>query len=84
MRVAAQRFRVVFLYVGTGPPSPRQKVCKVFEEETLSLDFGCCYGTKIESPAGAGLGFFPDLIVAAVSRGQEELCRAKEMQRDQE
>jgi hypothetical protein len=50
------------------PPLPRQKVCKVFEEETLGLDFGSGYGTKVESPACAGLGFLPDLIVAAVSR----------------
>jgi hypothetical protein len=43
-------------------------VCKGFEKKELSLDFGCGYGTKGESPACAGLWFLPDLIVAAVSR----------------
>jgi hypothetical protein len=43
-------------------------VCKVFEEQTLGLDFGCGYGAKVESPACAGLWFLPDLIVAGVSR----------------
>jgi hypothetical protein len=32
------------------------------------VDFGFGYGTKVESPACAGLWFLPDLIVAAVSR----------------
>ena len=50
-----------------GPP-PRQKVCKVFEIKELGLDFVVVYGTKVESPACAGLEFLPDLIVAAVSR----------------
>lgn len=49
-------------------PRPRQKSAKVFEIKELSLDFVCDDGTKIESPACAGLGFFLDLIVAAVSR----------------
>jgi hypothetical protein len=43
-------------------PPPRQKVRKVFEIKELSLDFGFGYGTKVESPACAGLWFLPDLI----------------------
>jgi hypothetical protein len=43
-------------------------VCKVFERKEFSLDFVLVYGAKVESPACAGLGFLPDLIVAAVSR----------------
>jgi hypothetical protein len=59
-------------------------VCKVFEIKELSVDFGFGYGTKVESPACAGLWFLPDLIVAAVSsvgggegkaRGFEALVR---------
>ena len=37
---------------------PRQKVCKVFEIKELSVDFCFGYGTKVESPACAGLWFF--------------------------
>ena len=61
------RFGLSFLCIG-GAPRPRQKSAKVFEIKELSLDFGCGYGTKVESPACAGLWFLPDLIVAAVSR----------------
>ena len=61
------RFGLSFLCIG-GAPRPRQKSAKVFEIKELSLDFGCGYGTKAESPACAGLWFLPDLIVAAVSR----------------
>jgi hypothetical protein len=39
-------------------PRPRQNGAKVFEIKELSLDFGCDYGTKVESPACAGRGFF--------------------------
>jgi hypothetical protein len=39
-------------------PRPREKRAKVLEIKELSLDFGCDYGTKVESPACAGLGFF--------------------------
>jgi hypothetical protein len=49
-------------------PLPHQECAKVFEIKELSLDFCFDYGTKIESPACAGLWFLRDLIVAAVSR----------------
>jgi hypothetical protein len=49
-------------------PRPCQKNAKVFEIKELGVDFGFGYGTKVESPACAGLWFLPDLIVAGVSR----------------
>ena len=49
-------------------PCPRQKVCKVFGTKEFSPDLVVVLGAKVESPACAGLGFLPELIVAAVSR----------------
>ena len=49
-------------------PPPRQKVCKVFETKDIRLDFDLTSYAKSKSPALAGLGFFSDLSVSAVSR----------------
>jgi hypothetical protein len=42
-------------------------VCKVFETKDIRLDFGLASYAKSKSPAGAGLEFFSDLSIAAVS-----------------
>ena len=47
---------------------PRQKVCKVLETKDIRLDFDRSSYAESKSPALAGLGFFSDLSVAAVSR----------------
>src|SRR5258707_6849164 len=60
------------------PPS-RPKVCKVFETKDIRLDFDLTSYAKSKSPALAGLGFFSDLSISAVSRvsmtGSVSSCR---------
>src|ERR1700722_18168834 len=58
----------LFRRIGCVSPH-RRKVCKALEIKELRLEFGCDYRTKIESPAGSGLGFFPDLIVSRSVNG---------------
>jgi hypothetical protein len=65
-RVEAASVACVAALCGHTPP-PRQKVCKVFETKDIRLDFGLTSYAKSKSPACAGLGFFSDLSIAAVS-----------------
>ena len=48
-------------------PPPRQKVYKVLETKDIRLDFGLTSCAESKSPACAGLGFFSELSVSAVS-----------------
>src|SRR2546426_935476 len=50
-------------------PPPRQKVCKVFETKDIRLDFNLTSYAKSKSPARAGLRFFSELSIAALSMG---------------
>jgi hypothetical protein len=50
-------------------PLPRQKVCKVFEVDTLGLDFGLRLTLNRKARRGPGLGFSSDLSLSAVSMG---------------
>jgi hypothetical protein len=65
-RVEAASVVCVAALCGHAPP-PRQKVCKVLETKDIRLDFGLTSYAKSKSPACAGLGFFSDLSIAAVS-----------------
>jgi hypothetical protein len=44
------------------------KICKVFEAEILSLDFGMDSGLKAKARLVAGLGVFSTFSISAVSR----------------
>jgi hypothetical protein len=48
-------------------PPPRQKVCKVFEVDTLGLDFGLRLASESKSPAWAGPGSSTDFSLSAMS-----------------
>ena len=62
------------------PPPPPSKVCKVFEVDTLGLDFGLRLPSESKSPAYAGLTFFSELslsVVSMVSRAIVSLTNPK-------
>ena len=50
-----------------GGAHPRKKVCKVLETKDIKLDFDLTSYAKSKSPAFAGLGFFSELSLSAVS-----------------
>jgi hypothetical protein len=52
-------------------PPPPLKVCKVFDADTLSLDFKLDFGLRAKARLVAGLAGFSTFSVSAVSRVSE-------------